>query len=63
MNDNEHILENFWLEDTIQGPRNENFNYITVKAGVNLDMIKFKDKIVITIFHGVQYCVVLLYVA
>ena len=45
MDDSEDMLENFWLEETILGSRIENVNYITSKMGVNLDMIRFEDKL------------------
>ena len=48
--DSEDILENFQLEETILGSRNEKFDYIISKIGVDLDMIGFGDKIIITLY-------------
>ena len=57
MGGGEDILQNFGLEETILGSRNENFNYIISKTGVNLDMIMFENKIVIIVTHDIPYCV------
>ena len=48
--------DNFGLEENILGSRNENFNFIISKMDANLDIIRFEDKIVITVTHEVLYC-------
>ena len=58
MDDNENILENFDLEQTILGSRNQNFNYIICKIGVDLNIIRFEDKILLTIISEVPYALV-----
>ena len=60
IDDSEDILENFGLEETIWGSRNENINYIISKTGVNLHMIRLEDKIVFTVSHEVHIHVCLL---
>ena len=48
----EDTLENCGLEETIMGS-----NHLISKMGINLYMIKFEDKIVITITLAIPYCV------
>ena len=57
MDKREDMLENFELEGTILGSRNENFNYIISKTGVDLDKIWFENKIVFTVTHEAPYYV------
>ena len=55
MDDSEDNPGNLGLEETIPGSRNENFNYVMSKTGVNIDMIRVKDKIVFTVTHEIPY--------
>ena len=52
----EVLLENLSLAEAIMGSRNENFNYIG-KMGVDLNIIRFEEKIVFTVTHESPYCV------
>ena len=57
MDKSEDILENVRLEETILLSINENLKLHKSKTGVDLDMIRFEDKIVFTVIHEVPYCV------